>query len=72
MSARIVSPREAAYNLMLVIGQAYPGCKGATQTTFVQEYLSSRPDSVELFVPDGWELLEDESEEVMQGGFCAA
>ncbi|MGC4928062.1 hypothetical protein [Streptomyces sp. DT117] len=67
MSAQIVSPREAAYNLMLVIGQAYPGCKGATQTTYVQEYLSAEPDDVELFVPDGWELLEDESEEIVRG-----
>ncbi|MEU3265099.1 hypothetical protein [Streptomyces bacillaris] len=67
MNAKIVSPSEAAYNLMLIVAQPYPGCPGATQTTYIQEYLSEEPDDVELFVPEGWELLEDESEEIVRG-----
>ncbi|MCX5376124.1 hypothetical protein [Streptomyces sp. NBC_00091] len=63
MSAQVVAPSDAKFNLMLVIGQPYRGVPGATQTTYVQEYLSEEPDDVELFVPEGWELLEDESEE---------
>ncbi|MET9642529.1 hypothetical protein [Streptomyces syringium] len=67
MNAKIVPPSEAAYNLMLIVAQPYPGCPGATQTTYIQEYLSEEPDDVELFVPEGWELLEDESEEIVRG-----
>jgi len=67
MSAMVVAPSDANYNLMLVVGQPYKGVPGATQTTYIQEYLSEEPDDVALFVPDGWELLEDESEEIVRG-----
>ncbi|MFE0771984.1 hypothetical protein [Streptomyces sp. NPDC058861] len=67
MTATIVSPSEAEYNLMLIIGQPYPGCPGATQTTYIQQYLSDEPDDVNEWVPEGWELLEDESEEIIRG-----
>ncbi|MGI5530171.1 hypothetical protein ACQEVX_23115 [Streptomyces syringium] len=60
MSAKIVSPQEADYFLMLIIGR--PG-----ETTYVYEFLSEEPGDVEAFVPDGWELLEDESEECIRG-----
>ncbi|MBT2544492.1 hypothetical protein J7E99_28285 [Streptomyces sp. ISL-44] len=67
MNAKVVAPSDAKFNLMLVIGQPYKGVPGATQTTYVQEYLSEEPDDIELFVPHGWELLEDESEEIIRG-----
>ncbi|MER5632147.1 hypothetical protein [Streptomyces nitrosporeus] len=67
MSAKIVPPAEAAYNLMLIVAEPYPGIPGATQTTYIQEFLSKEPDDVELFVPKGWELLEDESEVIVRG-----
>ncbi|MFJ2814376.1 hypothetical protein [Streptomyces sp. NPDC087294] len=67
MKAKIVSPSEAAYNLMLIVAQPYPGCPGATQTTCIQEYLDDEPGDVDEWVPKGWELLEDESEEIIRG-----
>ncbi|MFD7738039.1 hypothetical protein [Kitasatospora sp. NPDC059800] len=68
MSAMVVAPSDANYNLMLIIGQPYKGVPGATQTTVIQEYLSEEPEDVELFVPAGWSLLEDESEEIVHTG----
>ncbi|MGW2539665.1 hypothetical protein ACWC5I_02015 [Kitasatospora sp. NPDC001574] len=63
----VVAPGDANYNLLLVVGQPYKGVPGATQTTYIQEYLSEEPADVALFVPEGWELLEDESEEIVRG-----
>ncbi|MEU0739241.1 hypothetical protein [Streptomyces sp. NPDC006134] len=60
MSAKIVSPQEANYFLMLIIGTD-------DQTDYVQEFLSEEPEDVNAFVPEGWELLEDESEARIRG-----
>ncbi|WKU46762.1 hypothetical protein Q3V23_23355 [Streptomyces sp. VNUA116] len=60
MSARIVSPQEAEYVLMLIIGTY-------GETDYVQQFLSEEPEDVYAFVPDGWELLEDESEVRIRG-----
>ncbi|MFI1655637.1 hypothetical protein ACH4ZU_12120 [Streptomyces sp. NPDC020472] len=58
--AQRVAPSEARWNLMLIIGTE-------DDTTYVQEYLDDEPDDVNEWVPEGWELLEDESEEIIRG-----
>ncbi|MEU7148464.1 hypothetical protein AB0B15_10560 [Streptomyces sp. NPDC045456] len=65
MNTKAVPPSEAAYNLFLIIGKG--DRTTGTETDYVQLYLSGEPDNAEEYVPEGWELLEDESEEVVRG-----
>ncbi|MFF4244320.1 hypothetical protein ACFYY2_07570 [Streptomyces sp. NPDC001822] len=56
----IVAPSAAAWNLMLIIGTD-------GDTDYVQQYLDDEPDDLSVFIPDGWYLIEDESEEIIRG-----
>ncbi|MCX5237240.1 hypothetical protein OG824_18740 [Streptomyces prunicolor] len=58
--SQVVAPSDATYNLMLIIGTE-------DQTDYVQVYLDDEPEDVSAFVPEGWDLLEDESEEIIRG-----
>ncbi|WP_282703731.1 hypothetical protein [Streptomyces sp. CC219B] len=57
----IVAPSVATYYLMLIVEDA------DGETTYIDHYLDDEPDDVTAFLPEGWELLEDESQTIIRG-----
>ncbi|MGW3336191.1 hypothetical protein ACWDCL_01755 [Streptomyces sp. NPDC001009] len=63
----IVAPSEAGWYLMLIVGRPHPETGLGTETDYIDLYLDDEPDDVTDFLPEGWELLEDESQEIIRG-----
>ncbi|MEU1309182.1 hypothetical protein ABZ419_09835 [Streptomyces cinnamoneus] len=61
MTAEIVAPSEASWYLMLIVEDA------EGETTHIDHYLDDEPADVLEFIPEGWDLLEDESQEIIRG-----
>ncbi|MEU2854159.1 hypothetical protein [Streptomyces syringium] len=65
MSAKIlpknVEPRLASYYLLLIVEDPNG------ETTYIDHYLDYEPDDVREFIPEGWDLLEDKSREIIRG-----
>ncbi|SNS50142.1 hypothetical protein [Actinacidiphila glaucinigra] len=57
----IVAPGVAAYYLMLIVEDA------DGETTYIDHYLDDEPADVWEFIPEGWDLIEDESQEIIRG-----
>ncbi|MGA5019267.1 hypothetical protein ACPCAA_17845 [Streptomyces griseoincarnatus] len=59
----IVSPGIATYYLMLIVEDA------DGETTYIDHYLDEEPADVWEFIPEGWGLLDDESQEIIRGAY---
>ncbi|MEU2111534.1 hypothetical protein [Streptomyces sp. NPDC019507] len=57
----IVAPSVAAYYLMLIVEDA------DGETTYIDAYLDDEPADVWEFIPEGWDLIWDESREIIRG-----